>query len=46
MRRLFIGTALSLASVACAAAADLPIYTKAPVAIYDWTGFYLGGGGS
>jgi outer membrane immunogenic protein len=46
MRRLVIGTALSLASVACAAAADLPIYTKAPVAIYDWTGFYLGGGGS
>ncbi|MGP0091958.1 MAG: outer membrane protein [Xanthobacteraceae bacterium] len=46
MRRLFIGTALSLAMVASAAAADLPIYTKAPVAAYDWTGFYLGGGAS
>jgi len=45
MRRLFIGTAISLAMVASAAAADLPILTKAPpVVVYDWSGFYVGGG--
>ena len=45
MRRLFIGTAISLAVVASAAAADLPILTKAaPVPLYDWSGFYVGGG--
>jgi hypothetical protein len=31
--------------VASAAASDLPIYSKAPVALYDWTGFYVGGNG-
>jgi outer membrane immunogenic protein len=42
-------TALVLGTTA-AAAADLPMKTKAPppIAIYDWTGFYIGiaGGGS
>jgi outer membrane immunogenic protein len=46
MRRLLTGTAMSLAMVACASAADLgpapgPVYTKAPA--YSWTGFYIGG---
>jgi outer membrane immunogenic protein len=47
MRRLFIGISISLAMVASAAAADFPILTKAaPVVapIYDWSGFYVGGG--
>jgi outer membrane immunogenic protein len=44
MRRLLTGTAILLGMVASAAAADLPVYLKAPV--YDWSGFYLGGGGS
>ena len=37
---------MSLAMVASAAAAELPIFTKAPVAVpfYDWSGFYVGGG--
>jgi outer membrane immunogenic protein len=40
----------ALGAVAPAIAADLPLYSKAPVApvaVYDWTGFYLGlnGGG-
>jgi outer membrane immunogenic protein len=44
MSRLLIGTAMSLAMVAGAAAADLPPYTKAPPpAVYSWTGFYVGG---
>jgi outer membrane immunogenic protein len=46
MRRLLTGTAISLVMAASAGAADLPVYLKAPVPIYDWTGFYLGGGGS
>jgi outer membrane immunogenic protein len=38
----------SIASVGAAAAADMsaPVYTKAPpmvAAVYDWTGFYIGG---
>jgi outer membrane immunogenic protein len=39
-------TALVLGTTA-AAAADFPLKTKAPplVAIYDWTGFYIGGSG-
>jgi outer membrane immunogenic protein len=42
MKKLLLGTAMSLAMVASAAAADLPVYTKAPP-IYNWTGFYVGG---
>jgi len=42
MRRLLVGVAISLATVASVAGADLPIMnTKA--ATYNWTGFYLGG---
>jgi len=59
MKKLCLGTvavlALGLGMAAPASAADLAArpYTKAPptpmVAIYDWTGFYIGingGGGS
>jgi outer membrane immunogenic protein len=50
MKRLLLGAAALFAFAAPAVAADLPArtYTKAPVytppqAIYNWTGFYLGG---
>lgn len=48
MGRLLIGTAISLVIAASAGAADLPVFLKAPayVPFYNWTGFYLGGGGS
>ncbi len=52
MKKLLIGTAMLLAGVAGAAAADLPVYHKAPPAppppVWTWTGFYVGvnlGGG-
>ena len=50
MKRLLLGAAAIIAFAAPAVAADLPArtYTKAPVytppqAIYNWTGFYIGG---
>ncbi|MGE5159200.1 MAG: outer membrane protein [Gemmatimonas sp.] len=50
MKRLLLGTAVLMAFAGSAMAADMPArtYTKAPVytppqAIYNWTGFYLGG---
>src|ERR1700722_15016247 len=50
MKRLLLGSAALFAFAAPALAADLSArpYTKAPVytppqAIYNWTGFYLGG---
>src|SRR5215472_10953293 len=50
MKRLLVGAAVCAAVAAPAAAADMtaPKYTKAPAmtapqAIYDWTGFYIGG---
>jgi outer membrane immunogenic protein len=50
MERLLLGTAVSLAMVAAASAADwppapgpAPAYTKEPPPVYSWTGFYLGG---
>ena len=50
MKRLLLGSAALFAFAAPALAADLPArpYTKAPVitppqAIYNWTGFYVGG---
>jgi outer membrane immunogenic protein len=43
MKKLLLGTAMSLAMVAGAAAADYPVYTKAPPPM-SWTGFYLGAG--
>jgi len=50
MKRLLPGAAALIAFAAPAAAADMtaPKYTKAPAmtapqAIYDWTGFYIGG---
>ena len=50
MKKLLIGTAALMAFAAPALAADLPArtYSKAPVytppqAIYNWTGFYIGG---
>ncbi len=49
----FVLAAVTAASICSAAAADLPVPTKspapvapvayAPAAIYNWTGFYLGG---
>jgi outer membrane immunogenic protein len=50
MKRMLIGSAVAASMLAAtsAFAADLPakVYTKAPppvVAVYDWTGFYIGG---
>jgi outer membrane immunogenic protein len=50
MKRLLLGAAAAMAVAGSAMAADMPprTYTKAPVytppqAIYDWTGFYIGG---
>jgi outer membrane immunogenic protein len=44
MKKLMIGTAISLAMVAGAAAADLPAYyPKASPPAWSWTGCYVGG---
>jgi outer membrane immunogenic protein len=50
MKKLLLSTAAIIALAAPAVAADLPArtYTKAPVytapaAVYNWTGFYIGG---
>ncbi|MGA9092046.1 MAG: outer membrane protein [Bradyrhizobium sp.] len=50
MKKLLLGTAACIAFAAPAFAADLPArtYTKAPAytvpeAVYNWTGFYIGG---
>jgi len=49
MRRLLLGTAISLATASAVAAdlppAGMPLYTKAPIydPVYNWTGFYVGG---
>src|ERR1700742_4651016 len=50
MKKLLLATAAMIAFAAPALAADLPArtYTKAPVytppeAVYNWTGFYIGG---
>ena len=50
MKKLLLGTAAMIAFAAPAFAADLPArpYTKAPAytapeAVYNWTGFYIGG---
>src|ERR1700720_1417565 len=50
MKKLLLGTAAFIAFAAPAFAADMPArtYTKAPVytapeAVYNWTGFYIGG---
>jgi outer membrane immunogenic protein len=50
MKKLLLGTAAVIAFAAPAFAADLPArtYTKAPAytapeAVYNWTGFYIGG---
>jgi outer membrane immunogenic protein len=50
MKKLLLGAVSMVALAAPAAAADLPArtYTKAPVytapqAVYNWTGFYIGG---
>ncbi len=50
MKKLLLGTVASMAFASSAMAADMPArtYTKAPVytppqAIYNWTGFYIGG---
>jgi outer membrane immunogenic protein len=50
MKKLLLGTAALIAFAVPALAADLPArtYTKAPVytapaAVYNWTGFYIGG---
>jgi outer membrane immunogenic protein len=43
MKKLLLGTAMSLAMVGYAAAADMPIYSKAPPPPpWSWTGFYVG----
>ncbi|MGP0093055.1 MAG: outer membrane protein [Xanthobacteraceae bacterium] len=44
MKRLLIGLAISFAGAAVAAAADLPVYYKAPPPpMWTWSGFYIGG---
>jgi outer membrane immunogenic protein len=47
MRKLLLGSAMTLAFAGTAAAADLPVYSKAPP--WSWTGCYIGahvGGGT
>jgi outer membrane immunogenic protein len=47
-KNIVVGAIAALVfGTAAATAADLPLKTKAPppVAIYDWTGFYIGGSG-
>jgi outer membrane immunogenic protein len=39
----FFAATLSLVGTATAAAADMPMSTKAPAAVYQWTGCYVGG---
>jgi outer membrane immunogenic protein len=54
MKKILLGAAVAMLGIAPALAADMaPRYTKAPmaapIAVYDWTGFYIGingGGGS
>ncbi|WP_439925418.1 outer membrane protein [Nitrobacter sp. JJSN] len=48
MKKIFLATAAALISASAANAADLAprMYTKAPApvaAVYDWSGFYVGG---
>lgn len=46
MRRFWLGCCAALACTGTAGAADLPAkapFLKAPVASYDWAGFYIGG---
>ena len=48
MKRILIAAAVALSTASGAQAADLAArpYTKAPpavAAVYDWTGFYVGG---
>ena len=52
MKKLLLGTAMSLVAVAGAVAADLPpapapvpFYSKAPPPMWTWTGFYIGANG-
>jgi outer membrane immunogenic protein len=49
MKKFLLGAAALFALAAPAAAADLAPYTKAPppvaVAMYDWSGFYIGANG-
>ncbi len=46
MKKLLLSSALCIAAISSASAADLPIYTKAPppmaAPIFTWTGFYIG----
>ena len=54
MKKILLGAAVAMLGIAPALAADMaPRYTKAPmaapIAVYNWTGFYVGingGGGS
>ena len=45
--KLLLSSALFIAAISSASAADLPMYTKAPppppAPIFTWTGFYIGG---
>jgi outer membrane immunogenic protein len=50
MKKLLLGSALSFAMAAGASAADLPprpapapVYSKAPMPVWSWTGCYVGG---
>src|ERR1700736_3687594 len=45
MRKAVLATAalISLAAIRSAGAADMPLKAPAPVPIYDWTGFFIGG---
>jgi outer membrane immunogenic protein len=46
MKRLLLGTAMALAVIVGASAADLrpvPVYSKAPPPFMSWTGCYIGG---
>ena len=45
MKKIFLATSALLVMTAAASAADLPMKAPmtAPAAVYNWTGFYIGG---
>src|SRR5215475_1632512 len=43
LNRTLLAAAWVIGLASAASAADLPVYTKAPPPIWNWTGFYAGG---
>jgi outer membrane immunogenic protein len=43
IKKLLLSTAAIVGLTGLATAADMPLKAPAPVALYDWSGFYIGG---